>query len=77
MKVAVYSPEGPLYVGEARRVRAVGVEGSFEVLDGHAPLIAQLAAGPLAILTTAEEKRFELRGGFLWVEGDTVRVVAS
>lgn len=77
MKVAVYSPGGPLYLGEARSVRAIGVEGSFEVLEGHAPLIAQLAPGPLTIRTTPEEKRFELTGGFLWVEGDTVRIVAS
>lgn len=79
MKVAVYSPEGPLYAGEARSVRAIGVEGTFEVLEGHAPLVAQLAAGPLYLFTPAGEKTFSLAGGFLWVEpGEgTVHVVAS
>lgn len=79
MKVAVYSPEGPLYVGEARSVRAVGVEGSFEVLEGHAPLIARLAPGPLQLSTPSGEKVFSLTGGFLWVEPreSTVHVVAS
>lgn len=79
MKVSVYSPEGPLYTGEARSVRAVGVEGTFEVWEGHAPIVAQLAAGPLQIATSAGEKIFSLAGGFLWVEpeGGTVHVVAS
>ncbi|MCX7607132.1 MAG: F0F1 ATP synthase subunit epsilon [Bacteroidia bacterium] len=78
MKVGIYTPSGPLYEGEAQRVSAFGVEGSFEILEGHAPLIAQLAAGPLSVLTAEGEKTFFLHSGFLWVEvNGEVRVLAS
>ncbi len=68
MKVGLFSPSGPLYQGQAQRVAAVSVTGAFEVLEGHAPLVAALASAPLRILTPEGEKTFSLQGGFLWVD---------
>jgi len=67
MKVGLYTPEGPLYEGEADRVAAISVEGAFEVLPGHAPLVAELVGGPLRLHTPQGEKTFTLSQGFLWV----------
>ncbi|MCS6895704.1 MAG: F0F1 ATP synthase subunit epsilon [Bacteroidia bacterium] len=67
MRVAVYSPGGPLFEGDARSVAATSPEGAFEVLQGHAPMIAQLVSGPLKIATSEGEKTFLLQDGYLIV----------
>lgn len=78
MKVGVFAPTGPLYQGDAQRVAAVSIEGAFEVLEGHAPLVAALAPAPLRVLTPEGEKTFSLQGGFLWVDPKgEVRVLAE
>jgi len=69
MKVMVVSPRGVLYEGPAQKVGAVSVEGAFEVLDGHAPFVAQLPPGNLTLTTESQPKAFSHAGGFLWVDG--------
>jgi F-type H+-transporting ATPase subunit epsilon len=78
MKVGIYTPAGPLYEGEAKRIAAQGAEGAFEVLDGHAPMAAQLAPGELHLTTPEGEKTFPLQGGFLWIEDkNQVRILGA
>ncbi|MEN3040853.1 MAG: hypothetical protein ABDH66_04865 [Bacteroidia bacterium] len=67
MRVAVYSPDGTLFEGEAQRVAATSPEGAFEVLEGHAPMIAQLVSGSLRVATSEGERSFPLRDGYLIV----------
>ncbi|MCS6790499.1 MAG: hypothetical protein NZ580_05930 [Bacteroidia bacterium] len=67
MKVWVYSPQGILHEGEATRIAGVSVEGSFEILEKHAPFIAQLVEAPLVIEGAQGKRTFQLVGGFLWV----------
>lgn len=67
MKVWVYSPQGLLYEGEATRIAGVSVKGSFEILEKHAPFIAQLVEAPLLVESPQGKHTFQLTGGFLWV----------
>ncbi|RMF48814.1 MAG: F0F1 ATP synthase subunit epsilon [Bacteroidetes bacterium] len=70
MKAIVVSPKGVLYEGPAQKVGAVSVEGAFEVLEGHAPFVAQLPPGNLTLSTDSQPKAFSHEGGFLWVDGE-------
>ncbi len=45
LNVNIVSPHGSVFRGEAAGVRAPGVEGSFEVLYDHAPMIAAFNVG--------------------------------
>ncbi|MCS7162974.1 MAG: hypothetical protein NZ958_06605 [Bacteroidia bacterium] len=67
MKVRVCSSKGVIFEGEVERVRAPGQLGAFEVLDRHAPLVAQLQAGTLCLQAANEQKEWAITGGFLWV----------
>ncbi|MCS7188566.1 MAG: hypothetical protein RMJ66_02010 [Bacteroidia bacterium] len=68
MRVAIHTPVGPLYEGEAMWIAARSPEGHFEIWEGHAPLIAQLESfSSLHVVSSGGEKNFSLRGGFLWV----------
>jgi F-type H+-transporting ATPase subunit epsilon len=45
MNVEIITPDTTLFKGEAILVQLPGAEGSFEVLQHHAPLIAILQQG--------------------------------
>jgi F-type H+-transporting ATPase subunit epsilon len=82
LEVHVVTPEREVWSGQANEVIAHGVDGDVGILTGHAPLLVQLAVGPLQI---QQEDGAWLRavvdGGFLHVsteEGATrVDVLAT
>jgi F0F1-type ATP synthase epsilon subunit len=46
-------------------------------LPHHAPLLAELAAGPVRIQTASGERQFACFGGTLAVEGDRIVILGS
>lgn len=78
LRVDIVSPAGSVFRGEATGVRAPGVEGSFEVLFNHAPMIAAFEVGPLFVTTSSGDKVvFATSGGFLEVLDNKVTVLAE
>lgn len=76
--VDIVAPDGAVFRGEATGVQAPGVEGSFEVRTGHAPMIAAFGVGPLVIRqASGEAVRYATSGGFLEVLNDRVTVLAE
>ena len=78
----VVTPQREVWAGEAEMVIARGVDGEVGILGGHAPLLIQLAVGPLRIIQEgAPELRAVVDGGFMHVtsgtEGTRVDVMAS
>ena len=49
MKVEVITPESSLFTGEALSVSLPGVDGFFQVLNNHAPIISTLKAGEMKV----------------------------
>jgi F-type H+-transporting ATPase subunit epsilon len=76
MEVHLVTPEREVWTGEARLVVARGTEGDVGILAGHAPLLIQLAIGPIFIQTESERIAAAVDGGFLHVvsSGDESRV---
>jgi F-type H+-transporting ATPase subunit epsilon len=76
MEVHLVTPEREVWTGEAEIIVARGTEGDVGILAGHAPLLIQLAIGPLFITTTEERVAAAVDGGFLHVvsSGDESRV---
>jgi F-type H+-transporting ATPase subunit epsilon len=77
VEVHVVTPEREVWVGEADQVTARGVDGDVGILAGHAPLLVQLAIGPLHILRSDEpELAAVIDGGFMHVasHGGVTRV---
>ena len=76
--VDIVSPSGSVFKGNAVRLRAPGIQGSFEVLHNHAPMIAAIELGPLYVtLTGGERIAFATTGGFIEVLNNTVTVLAE
>ena len=76
--VDIVTPERSVFRGEAAAIRAPGVEGSFQVLHNHAPMIAAFEIGQMEITTPGGERIvYATSGGFLEVLNNTVTVLAE
>ena len=79
VEVHVVTPEREVWSGTAEMLIARGVDGELGILGGHAPMMVQLAIGPLRIHPEGEssqEIRAVVDGGFMHVtsEGGETRV---
>ena len=74
LHVAEISPEAVLFEGDSASVVAPAFDGEIGILPMHAPLMTLLGDG---ILRLADGQRFKVRGGFLQVADNQVRVVTE
>ena len=74
----IVAPDKRVFQGDAQGIRAPGVQGSFEVLYNHAPMIAAIGVGPLYVtLSSGEKITYATSGGFLEVIGNVVTLLAE
>ena len=52
MQLEIITPETEIFKGEAEAVQFPGLDGSFQVLNGHAPIISALAKGEVKVNLT-------------------------
>ncbi|HXV85960.1 MAG TPA: ATP synthase F1 subunit epsilon [Gemmatimonadales bacterium] len=77
MRVTIISPERAVYDGDATAVVAPAYDGEVGILSHHAPFTTLLGAGRLVVRRGSEASEFQVRGGFLQVRNDAVRIVAE
>jgi F-type H+-transporting ATPase subunit epsilon len=79
MNLEILTPEKKLFSREVYGVQLPGVEGLFEVLDRHAPLVGALKAGRLKVLKDKNEHviYFDIQGGFVEVLNNKVTVLVE
>jgi F-type H+-transporting ATPase subunit epsilon len=69
--IALVTPDGPVFDGEAQMIVVPGAAGEIGVLARHAPLVATLKAGSTRIhLNETEVVEFATGPGFFKVELD-------
>ena len=72
VEVHVVTPEREVWAGPAETLIARGVDGEVGILTGHAPMMVQLAIGPLRIQPEGQpEVAAVIDGGFLHVTSAT------
>lgn len=65
MKLEIITPEKKMFEGEVESAQFPGVDGSFQVLKGHAPIVSALAEGKIKVdLTDGETDYDEFSGSF-------------
>lgn len=77
MQVTVIAPENAVFDGPADAVVAPAFDGEVGILPRHAPFMTLLGDGRLTVRQGSSTTAFRVRGGFLQVVRDTVRVVAE
>jgi len=78
MTLEILTPETKLYSGDVYGVQLPGIEGSFEVLDRHAPLVAALGKGNIKVLETKTDfTNYKIESGFVEVLDNKTTVLVE
>ncbi|MFC2111459.1 ATP synthase F1 subunit epsilon [Bacteroidota bacterium] len=78
MLLEIITPDETLYSGEVSLVQLPGIDGSFEILNNHAPLISALQKGKVKYIDSEEKTNFiEIKGGVIEVLKNKVLVLAE
>lgn len=78
MTLEILTPEKKFYSGEVYGVQLPGIDGSFEILDKHAPIVSALKKGNLKILNSkTSSSNFTIQGGFVEVLNNKTTVLVE
>jgi F-type H+-transporting ATPase subunit epsilon len=78
LRVRLVTPERTLFEHEVASVLLPAKNGYFEVLPGHAPLMAELGAGDVTCVGGPDgDKRYNVSWGFVEVLPERVTILAS
>ena len=77
-QLELVTPDRVLLSAPVRSVRAPGIEGSFGVLAGHAPLMTALTVGLIKVEhENGDLEHIATSGGFMEVNRDKVTILAD
>lgn len=77
MQLNILTPENNIFSGEAESVQLNGMDGKFEILNNHAPLIASLIEGTVRIKTASGKQEIKLKSGIVEVLKNNVSVLTE
>jgi F-type H+-transporting ATPase subunit epsilon len=78
MTLEILTPEKRLYSGDVYGIQLPGINGLFEVLDRHAPLVSALGKGTVKVLQDkTRTERFSIQGGFIEVLNNKATVLVE
>ena len=77
MHLEIITPDKKLFDGEVTIVTFPGSDGSFQVLNNHAPLISLLNEGIVVYKTKESKQQVRITGGVVEVLKNKVIVLAD
>ncbi len=78
MNLVVLTPEKEIFHGDVTSVKVPGINGQFEILRNHAPIVAALGQGEVRILDNKGVKRtFMIQKGFIEVLKNDVSLLVQ
>ncbi len=78
MILEILTPERKIFSGDVYGVQLPGIDGMFEVLEKHAPLISALKAGKLKILKDKNSaSNYLIQSGFVEVLNNKASVLVE
>jgi F-type H+-transporting ATPase subunit epsilon len=78
MTLEILTPERRLYSGEVYGVQLPGIDGKFEVLNRHAPLVSALGKGNVKVIKDKNTTSFfSIESGFIEVLNNKATVLVE
>ncbi|MEO8414500.1 MAG: ATP synthase F1 subunit epsilon [Ginsengibacter sp.] len=78
MTLEILTPDKKVFSGDVYGVQLPGIDGMFEVLEKHAPLVSALKAGKLKILKDKNTNAlYTIQSGFVEVLNNTTTVLVE
>jgi F-type H+-transporting ATPase subunit epsilon len=75
MRLEIITPDKKLFEGEVDAVTFPGIDGSFQVLKGHAPIISSLKEGKIKVNLANEEKEIDMLSGEIENDPSNNRII--
>ncbi|MCF8302840.1 MAG: ATP synthase F1 subunit epsilon [Bacteroidales bacterium] len=74
----IITPDEQIFKGNVSLIQLPGVDGKFEILKNHAPLISVLSEGSIKIKDeNTQERFFKVKGGVIEVLKNKVLILAD
>ena len=78
MTLEILTPEKKIYSGEVYGVQLPGIDGLFEVLNRHAPIVSALKQGTLKVLKDKNSfDYYTIQSGFVEVLNNKATVLVE
>ncbi len=78
MHLEIITPDKKVYSGDVDAVKLPGADGSFGILNNHAPIIASLKKGIIKVTDSKKHvENFEINGGVVEVQNNKVIILAE
>ncbi|MFC4263404.1 ATP synthase F1 subunit epsilon [Ferruginibacter yonginensis] len=78
MTLEILTPEKMIFSGDVYGVQLPGINGLFELLDKHAPLVSALKSGKLKILKDKNNtETYNIKSGFVEVLNNKATVLVE
>jgi F-type H+-transporting ATPase subunit epsilon len=78
MNLTILSPEREVFAGAVKSVTVPGIDGGFEMLENHAPIVSALRNGEVRIVKANGEKMsLTISGGFVEMLQNEVSLLVS
>jgi F-type H+-transporting ATPase subunit epsilon len=78
MFLEILTPEKKLYSGNTKLIKVPGADGSFELMDKHAPIISSLSEGPIKVITPEDQtQNFNVKGGVVEMKDNRVIILVE
>ena len=78
MILEIITLEKQVFSGEVTSVQFPGINGGFEILNNHAPIISTLGKGEIRVITTDKNtEKFDINGGVIEMQNNKIIVLAD
>ncbi len=78
MDLEIITPDKKVYEGQVKLVKVPGSEGSFEILNNHAPIISTLDKGEVKVIDKDDKTEFyNISGGVIEVNQNKITILAE
>jgi F-type H+-transporting ATPase subunit epsilon len=75
MRLEIITPEQEIFKGDAEAVQLPGLDGSFQVLNGHAPIISGLSNGTVKVDLSVPFETSEKTSNLIQKDGSNAKVI--
>ncbi|MEI7596335.1 MAG: ATP synthase F1 subunit epsilon [Bacteroidota bacterium] len=78
MYLEIITPDIKLFEGDVSLVQLPGIDGSFELLNNHAPLVSALTKGKIKLVNAEKNTVYiDIKGGVIEVNNNKIIVLAE
>ncbi len=78
MNLEIVTPDSKVYQGEITSIALPGIDGSFQILNNHAPIVSALGTGKMTVVDFENKtQEYVISGGVVEMNNNKVIVLAE